>query len=505
MFTIQIEKPNLVHTVKHFCIVIFFSLFWRHLQLILFPQLVRDLLCTPSMKKLIGMFIIGTLLTGCGYPMGMIAGESKSSSIASDWNTASVDPALEAKALKVLQNNCTTCHGNGAGSGGVHSLTNVNHLISSGLVVPKNPNASKIFTVVKAGSMPPGKPLAAADVEALRAWIAGSGSSAGGATPPSTTNPSPSPSPTASPAPTVTPPSNAAEVAAFAILQTNCAGCHGAAPGLAGVYGLNDRNHMVSSGLVVPGNPNGSRLFNVIAAGRMPTTGALSSADQDKIRVWIAGLPTSTTPSPTPTPSPTVTPTPTPSPSPTVPPAPGDAAALNILQVNCAGCHAATAGPANVYNVANKAHLISSGLIKPGDPFNSRIFIAIQAGTMPKAGPLSAADQEIVKQFIIAAGGGTPTTPPPPPAVPEPKFTYLKNHIIGPKCASCHYTGSAKGGYAFDTYAGVLRAVKTSRPTDSDLYKEAQKGDMPPRPNQQLSSSELNLILQWIQAGAKND
>lgn len=341
------------------------------------------------MEKLIGLFLIGTLFIGCGYPIGMVSGESKLSSVASDWNTASVDPALEAKALAVLQTNCTACHGATSGSGGI--------------------------------------------------------------------------------------------------------------------YGLTNKSHLLSSGLVKAGDPNASRLYTVITSGRMPTSGPLSAADQEKIRVWIAGMSTSTTPTPSPSPSPSPTMTPMPSPSPTATPAPGDATALNILQVNCASCHTATSGPSNVYNVTNKAHLISSGLIKPGDPFNSRLFIAIQAGTMPKAGPLSANDQEIIKQFIISAGGSTPTTPPPPPATPEPKFTYLKNNIIGPKCASCHYTGSAKGGYAFDTYAGVMRAVSTSRPTDSDIYKEAQKGDMPPRPNQQLSSSELNLILQWIQLGAKND
>jgi mono/diheme cytochrome c family protein len=283
------------------------------------------------MKKLTGLFLIGAMLNGCGYPMGFIAKDAQTDSLASDWSAESVDPQLQANALKILQTNCTSCHGNGSGSGGVHTLTDVNHLISSGLIVPNDPDSSLLFRVVESGQMPPGSPLANADVETLRAWISGASSSN---PPPVVVNPTPTPAPTVAPTPTPTP---------------------------------------------------------------RPTS----------------------TPTPTPTPRPTATPTPTPTPRPTATPAPTatptpvptatpdpalDSKALNILSVNCSACHTAKSGPAGVYNLTSKANLISAGYIVPGNPNGSRLFIAIKNGSMPTSKPLSAADQETIRQFILNAG-----------------------------------------------------------------------------------------------------
>lgn len=339
------------------------------------------------MEKYILISLVGMFLAGCSYPLSLVGVDPDSTSSAlTDWNEQSVDLELQSAALKILATNCSSCHGEGGGPAGVHSLHNVKQMISSGLIVPKNPNASRLFTVIQANVMPPGNPLSQADKETLRDWILGGSSSA-------------------------------------------------------------------------VGDP-----------GQGPTI---------------------------PTPPPVVIP------DPSAPPE--EAAALTILAQKCAGCHGATAGPANVYNLTNKEHLINSKLIIPGNPGSSRIFIAIQAGTMPKGSPLSMAEQDVIRKFIMGAAGGDVNAPEPPPPTPEPKFNYIKTQIIGPKCASCHYQGSAKGGYTFDTYNGVLRAVNKLKPESSAIYKEARDGDMPPRPNPQLSSAELNLILDWIKKGAPND
>lgn len=181
-------------------------------------------------------------------------------------------------------------------------------------------------------------------------------------------------------------------------------------------------------------------------------------------------------------------------------------AALNILNQNCSSCHTQSSGPANVYGLADVKHLFSSGLLVAGDPSHSPLFLSIQAGSMPPKGPLSSADQDILREFIISAGatGGTDYQPA-PAAKPEPTFTYIKNEILGPKCTGCHNQKSAADGYAFDTYSYTLKAVNKKSPQESKLYTVCAKGEMPPRPKTPLNSEELGLLLTWIENGAQDN
>jgi mono/diheme cytochrome c family protein len=284
------------------------------------------------------------------------------------------------------------------------------------------------------------------------------------------------------------------------ILSQNCTACHTASSGPGNVTNLTNVNHLISSGLVVPGNPAASLLYTIIQSGRMPTSGALSAANQEIIRAWIAG---NGTPSGGGTPT---NPGPSPSPAPTASPSPDQPQALQIISQSCTGCHGATSGSAGVYGLTDVNHLIQSGLIVPGQPAQSFLFTKINSGAMPPGNPLSAANQEIIRQWILS-GAPQGSAPPPPPPVPAkaPTYSYIQSQILGPNCAGCHYTGSAKGGYAFDKYTNVFKAVNVKLPTESDLYKVPEDGEMPPRPNRQLSSEELSLILQWIKKGAPND
>jgi mono/diheme cytochrome c family protein len=84
---------------------------------------------------------------------------------------------------------------------------------------------------------------------------------------------------------------SAYEAQAKAIFAQNCAGCHTDTSGPNGAYNFSDTNHLLSSGLIVPGAPAQSPIFNEISSGAMPPTGALSSSDQAIINSWIAGAP----------------------------------------------------------------------------------------------------------------------------------------------------------------------------------------------------------------------
>ncbi|MEK2643863.1 hypothetical protein [Bdellovibrio sp. BCCA] len=193
-----------------------------------------------------------------------------------------------------------------------------------------------------------------------------------------------------------------------------------------------------------------------------------------------------------------------------------ESASLKILSNKCSSCHAQSSGPAGVYGLQSVQHMVAAGLILPGNANASPLFVEILNNSMPPGQPLAAADKETLRAWINRGSSNvepTPPTPPPPapgpvpPVVsgPEPTFSYLKSNVIGPKCASCHYTGHTRGGYAFDTYKNVLKAVSKSKPESSVLYTISRSGQMPPRSNPQLSSEELNLILDWIKKGALNN
>ncbi|MNL04905.1 Planctomycete cytochrome C [compost metagenome] len=288
--------------------------------------------------------------------------------------------------------------------------------------------------------------------------------------------------------------------AALKIISQNCSGCHGATSGSANIYGLTDVNHLITSGLIVPGQPNQSYLLRVIQNGVMPPNGPLSAADQETLRLWVlGGTPSSGNGGNTGTNPPT---TPTPAPTP-LPPSDVQGRALRVLAQNCTACHGETSGSGGVFGLQNVSHLVSAGLIIPGNPDQSRIYTVIRSGVMPPNGPLSQADQDLIRQWIqgeVSTGAPPPTAP-----TPEATFKYISSEILTPKCVACHSATKASGGYRFDTYTGVLKAVSKTRPTDSDIYKVVEDGEMPPRPGTPLSSAQQQVILEWIQKGALNN
>lgn len=180
-----------------------------------------------------------------------------------------------------------------------------------------------------------------------------------------------------------------------------------------------------------------------------------------------------------------------------------ESASLQILSNKCSSCHTQTSGPSGVYGLQSVQHMVASGLILPGHAEDSPLFMEIQNNSMPPGQPLASAEKETLRAWI----NGGPSTVAPPPVVngPEPTFSYLKSNVFGPKCASCHYTGHTRGGYAFDTYTNVLKAVNKSKPESSVLYTISRSGQMPPRSSPQLSSEQVNLILEWIKKGALNN
>lgn len=194
---------------------------------------------------------------------------------------------------------------------------------------------------------------------------------------------------------------------------------------------------------------------------------------------------------------------------------PNQAAALALIQTNCTSCHTATSGPVNVYAVTDVNHLLSSGLVTAGTPSSSPLFQAISSGAMPPAGALTAAQQAVIYDWISGQGasttGGSGGTAPPtttttlPPEMITATFASINANVIKPKCVGCHSAANASGGYAFDTFAGVAKAVVVGKPQSSKLFSTTNGGIMPPQPNTILTSAEEQAISAWITAGAANN
>jgi mono/diheme cytochrome c family protein len=84
------------------------------------------------------------------------------------------DPEMPADVLAILQGRCGGCHTYGQGDqAGWGSVLDVSRMIAADIIVPGNPDASRMIDrIAVAGDMPPrGDRVASADVQILKRWI----------------------------------------------------------------------------------------------------------------------------------------------------------------------------------------------------------------------------------------------------------------------------------------------------------------------------------------------
>lgn len=98
------------------------------------------------------------------------------------------------------------------------------------------------------------------------------------------------------------------------------------------------------------------------------------------------------------------------------------ASALTILANNCRACHG-DQNLGNVSDILNVNHLLESNLIVAGDPDSSRLYSSIANNSMPPSGPLTEADKQTLRNWILQLGGVSVT----PPGELDLRFTYQKN------------------------------------------------------------------------------
>lgn len=80
-------------------------------------------------------------------------------------------------------------------------------------------------------------------------------------------------------------------------------------------------------------------------------------------------------------------------------------------------------------------------------------------------------------------------------------FTYKMVHeqIFEPYCIRCHSKNNAKNGIRLDNYENVIRNLQA-------IYNSmilSTPSEMPPRGYKELDKSEISMLAQWIDSGAK--
>jgi len=244
---------------------------------------------TFGMRFLFTAAVFATiLLGGCDFS------ETKNGNAATPPGQSLTEPTYKALQKDLFAGYCTGCHGATKHAGGV-DLTSYSALSSGqtgkgkALLVPGQADASRVYAILAVGSMPPpGNPRPNAGlVSLLKDWIDA------GAT--ADLRLQGAPQPTSEPAP----PPPTSGVATYASLTETlfkpmCVGCHNSEKSKGGVR-LDSYDEMMKSGgdtpVIVPGEPDASKLLEEVAGGHMPpkrTNIVVPQGLKDNLHDWIA-------------------------------------------------------------------------------------------------------------------------------------------------------------------------------------------------------------------------
>lgn len=288
----------------------------------------------------------------------------------------------------------------------------------------------------------------------------------------------------------------ALQAQSLSILSNRCAACHDQVSS-GNVTHILDVNHLITSGLVTPGDPNAGRIIGSIAAGTMPPGGGVSAADLQTIKNWVASMRlVGNVPAPSPTPNPlpagkTVQVNPT-----------LHTQAMNILNTNCAGCHFAGQASGGISNILDVNYLVSNSLVVVGDSTLGRLTGSVVDGSMPDGtgARVSAADLQTLRSWINSltvvddVGQAKPTMR----AGLSPTFTGVFANIIQPKCIACHGPIRRDANLNLSTYQVVFN-------NRNNILQQCQSGGMPDPPYPRIVGDELTALQTWIQSGAPNN
>lgn len=261
-----------------------------------------------------------------------------------------------------------------------------------------------------------------------------------------------------------------------------CTNCHGAWANLTSTSYPEVMSRTALSGkkYIVPGDPGASAIFDEINSGRMPKNGARLSQNRiDGLVLWIqqgaieGGIV---------------------KPKPEDPLTDLDFQLINkkIIQPYCISCHS-PGGEADYVDFSTYEGVKAK--LNLADPKNSRIYKSVLSGRMPQNQPRLSDDN--IKLILKWIENGAPNF------LFELNYKTLSKKVFEPRCNACHNPSGEAFLYDFTSYDVVKEFVNLADPEKSLIYLNVKSGNMPPKPNEPLDQSDLNLILQWIREGAK--
>jgi mono/diheme cytochrome c family protein len=278
-----------------------------------------------------------------------------------------------------------------------------------------------------------------------------------------------------------------------------CTMCHGSSGGL----DLSSYDAAVAGGEsgpgVVPGDPDGSVIVQIMEAGGHP---AVLDADQlATLRDWIsAGSPE------------------VPGDAGATPPAAvgdsWDGGIAEVFAAACGMCHGSSGGlDLSSYDAAVAGGESGPGVV-PGDPDGSVIVQIMEAGGHP--GMLDDVELERVRAWILAgapeAGGSEPSGPADeddgPPPTTDASWDADIAAFFDPNCTACHGSDLQSSGLDLSSYAAAAQGGNAGPgivPGDaeaSSIYSVMQRALSGGAHPQVITDEQLEILRIWIEAGA---
>ncbi len=140
-------------------------------------------------------------------------------------------------------------------------------------------------------------------------------------------------------------------------------------------------------------------------------------------------------------------------------------AGKDVLAAKCVSCHKSFSDEERLKR-----------LVKDKAPEETTLFIVSKEGTMPPAGPaLTTEELEALRTYLTDLKRAAPAV--------------SGKTIIADRCVSCHRS--------FGDEERLKRMVKDQEPEETDLYLEAESGNMPPT-GPRLTATELKAIRDYL-------
>lgn len=185
-----------------------------------------------------------------------------------------------------------------------------------------------------------------------------------------------------------------------------------------------------------------------------------------------------------------------------------------VIKTNCVGCHSVASGNKgkvnleNYVNVASNLEKIKKSILDDFMPPRRKPELKLTAQQKDlilkwiDAGAKEAAPV-VVDPPVVPPPTQSPTTTPPvvvdPPVSSEVRFAEIFDQILVPYCLRCHSEqGHNEGDLNLETYENVVNAA-------FDIKEDIEQGFMPPKKSKQMTPEQKKMILDWLNAGAKEN